>query len=120
MPPAVFKPIIPESERPQTHSLDCAATGSCPLASRIQLWVNGRKATALWSPVGGLKIYTVKCLEIMQFILRVVFLSVKCKTQFEIYTNFVFAFQIVKTLPVKSAKCNFVCRFTINVNTDVI
>jgi hypothetical protein len=28
MNPAVFKPTIPASERPQTHALDCAATGA--------------------------------------------------------------------------------------------
>jgi hypothetical protein len=27
MPPAGFEPAIPASERPQTHVLDCAATG---------------------------------------------------------------------------------------------
>jgi hypothetical protein len=27
MPPAVFEPAIPASERPQTHALDSAATG---------------------------------------------------------------------------------------------
>jgi hypothetical protein len=27
MPPAGFEPTIPASERPQTHALDCAATG---------------------------------------------------------------------------------------------
>jgi hypothetical protein len=27
MPPAGFEPAIPASERPQTHALDCAATG---------------------------------------------------------------------------------------------
>jgi len=28
MPPAGFEPTIPASERPQTHALDCAATGT--------------------------------------------------------------------------------------------
>ena len=27
MPPPEFEPAIPASERPQTHALDCAATG---------------------------------------------------------------------------------------------
>ena len=27
MPPAIFEPAIPESERPQTHTLDRSATG---------------------------------------------------------------------------------------------
>jgi hypothetical protein len=27
MPPAEFEPTIPTSERPQTHSLDCAVSG---------------------------------------------------------------------------------------------
>ena len=27
MPSAGFKPVIPASERPQTHALDCAANG---------------------------------------------------------------------------------------------
>jgi hypothetical protein len=27
MPPAGFEPAIPTCERPQTHALDCAATG---------------------------------------------------------------------------------------------
>jgi hypothetical protein len=27
IPPAVFEPLIPASERPQTHALNCAATG---------------------------------------------------------------------------------------------
>jgi hypothetical protein len=27
MPPAEFETVIPASERPQTHALDCAATG---------------------------------------------------------------------------------------------
>jgi hypothetical protein len=27
MPPPGFEPAIPASERPQTHALDCAATG---------------------------------------------------------------------------------------------
>jgi hypothetical protein len=31
MPPAKFEPTIPASERPQTHALDRAATGTCPL-----------------------------------------------------------------------------------------
>ena len=31
MPPAGFKPTIPASEPPQTHALDCAATGIGPL-----------------------------------------------------------------------------------------
>jgi hypothetical protein len=30
MPPARFEPTIPESERPQTHALDDAATGIDP------------------------------------------------------------------------------------------
>jgi hypothetical protein len=31
MPPAGFEPTIPADERPQTHALDRAATGTGPL-----------------------------------------------------------------------------------------
>jgi peroxiredoxin len=35
MPPAEFEPAIPASERPQTHTLDCAVTGT-GFSSKLQ------------------------------------------------------------------------------------
>jgi hypothetical protein len=43
MPPARFKPEIPESERPQTHTLDRAATGIGMKAIRLYLLLKVRK-----------------------------------------------------------------------------
>jgi hypothetical protein len=43
MTPAGFEPPIPDSERPQTHTLDRAATGTCSRTDQYQIfYINGR------------------------------------------------------------------------------
>ena len=63
MPPVVFKPAIPASERPQTHALDHAATGigtKLLRAINLEFLISKRGATPPPPPVGyGLLIHEV-------------------------------------------------------------
>jgi len=47
MSPAGFKPTIPGSVRPQTHALDCAATG---IGRQILMWISQEEWDEWFTP----------------------------------------------------------------------
>jgi hypothetical protein len=53
MPPAGFEPLIRASERPQTHALDCAATGIGPFILKLRRSIGGYRQCIFTSGINN-------------------------------------------------------------------